>query len=374
MNSSHTAALAEFCTIVQGGRLRLSGNDFVPTGYPAYGAGGMNGYLSVREFDRTAVVLSSIGARCGKCFYADGEWTSLANTQVIFPDIKRADPRFLWHQLNDEARWPRSGTAQPFIKPSDVKSHRVFLPPLVEQRRIAAILDQADALRSKRQAALAQLEEMSQAIFIEMFGDPALNPFGLPMKAFGSLMSEVYRYPTYYGIDYEEEGVAEVRGELIGDDGTICDDPNKLRFISAKTAARFGRTKLQEGDLVISVRGTVGKVGLVPRSLAGANITANLMRLAPDRSSVEPIFAWHLTQTAHFKSMLSSESSTTTIATIKSDGLKNILVPLPPLDRQQEFSKRVAAVQEVKGASTRSVNLVGALFASIQHRAFRGEL
>jgi type I restriction enzyme S subunit len=94
----------------------------------------MNGFLPDYEFDEPAVVLSAIGARCGKCFFAEGKWASLANTQVIFPDPARADAKFLWYQLNDERRWHRSGTGQPFIKPADVKAQRVVLPPLPEQR------------------------------------------------------------------------------------------------------------------------------------------------------------------------------------------------------------------------------------------------
>ena len=96
-----TPQLQEFCRIIQGGRSGLSGNDFVPEGVPAYGAGGLNGYLPTHEFDEPAVILSSIGARCGKCFYAEGKWASLANTQLIFPDTTKADVRFLWIQLND---------------------------------------------------------------------------------------------------------------------------------------------------------------------------------------------------------------------------------------------------------------------------------
>lgn len=174
--------LQSFCRIVQGGRLGLSGNDFVEKGYPSYGAGGLNGYLTKAEFSEPAVVLSSIGARCGKCFYAAGEWTSLANTQLIFPDPSQADVRFLWHQLNDEGRWHRSGTGQPFIKPSDVKAHHVFLPSLDEQRRIARILDQAETLRAKRRQALAKLDSLTQSLFLEMFGDPLSNSPRWPVQ------------------------------------------------------------------------------------------------------------------------------------------------------------------------------------------------
>ena len=172
MINSDLISLSSIAEITQGGRLKLSGNHFVEDGFPAYGAGGLNGYLEVAEFNRPAIILSSIGARCGKCFYVEGEWTSLANTQLIFPDLSRVDAKYLWYQINDEASWIRSGTAQPFIKPSNVKGRRVRLPPLAEQRRIAAILDKADALRAKRREAIAKLDQLLQSVFLDMFGDP----------------------------------------------------------------------------------------------------------------------------------------------------------------------------------------------------------
>ena len=184
---AHTE-LANVARVVQGGRHGLSGNHFVPEGYPAYGAGGLNGYLATYEFDEPAVVLSAIGARCGKCFPASGKWSSLANTQVILPDPAKVDARFLWYQLNDELSWPRAGTAQPFIKPLTVKTRKVYLPPLPEQRRIADILDRADAVRRKRKQAIALTEELLRSTFLEMFGDPVSNPKGWAVKTLDKLV------------------------------------------------------------------------------------------------------------------------------------------------------------------------------------------
>lgn len=181
-------ALAEIATIVQGGRTGQTGNDFVASGFPAYGAGGLNGMLSTYEFDCEAIILSAIGARCGKCFYVAGKWVSLANTQIIIPDASIADVRFLWHQLNDESSWPRSGTAQPFIKPSDVKRRTVFLPPLVEQKRIATILDKTDNLRRKRQESIQLANELLISKFEETFGNPHTNAKGFPTISLGELV------------------------------------------------------------------------------------------------------------------------------------------------------------------------------------------
>ncbi len=165
--------LDSICRIVQGGQHKQSGKHFVEEGgFPAYGAGGHNGNFPSYEFDESAIVLSAIGARCGKCFQPNGKWSSLANTSVLFPDAGQADNRFLWYQLNDEASWHRSGTAQPYIKSSDIKGRKVYLPPIAEQKRIAGILDAADALRAKRREFLAQLDTFLQSTFLDMFGDP----------------------------------------------------------------------------------------------------------------------------------------------------------------------------------------------------------
>jgi len=124
-------ALQDFSDIVQGGRHKQSGKHFVEHGFPAYGAGGLNGYLRDFEFEKPGIVLSSIGARCGKCFLpSEGPWSSLANTQIIFPDPDKADIKFIWYQLNDEASWIRRGTGQPYIRPADVKTRLVYFPPL----------------------------------------------------------------------------------------------------------------------------------------------------------------------------------------------------------------------------------------------------
>lgn len=171
MTSWNEVRLQAISTVTQGGKLGLSGNDFVEEGYPAFGAGGMNGQVSQFEYEQAAIILSSIGARCGKCFYVSGRWTSLANTQVIIPDASKADTRFLWYQLDNESSWHRSGTAQPFIKPMDVKNRIVRITSLAEQRRIAAILDRADTLRAQRRATIEQLNSLRASVFVELFGD-----------------------------------------------------------------------------------------------------------------------------------------------------------------------------------------------------------
>ncbi|MEC7984231.1 MAG: restriction endonuclease subunit S, partial [Myxococcota bacterium] len=134
--------LQDIATIVPGGRLNLTKNEhYQKEGFVAFSAAGPDGFVALQEFSGEAVVLSSIGARCGKAFFADGAWTTLANTYVIQADEQRYSNRFLWYLVNDEDYWHRSGTAQPFISPHDIRHAWVPSPSLQEQHKILDVLD-----------------------------------------------------------------------------------------------------------------------------------------------------------------------------------------------------------------------------------------
>lgn len=367
-----TVRLSEFCDIVGGGRRKWTGSDFVADGFPSFGAGGINGYLPEAEFDRPAIVLSSIGARCGKCFIAEGKWSSLANTQLIFPDTERAEPRFLWYQLNDESRWPRSGTAQPFIKPSDVKAHRVFLPPIEEQRRIAAVLDAADALRVKRRQALAKLDTLTQAIFIDMFGETAPGASKWPEIELSGAVAEGTTI-TYGIVQAGEEfagGVPYIRtGDIV--DGKIRSD--SLRHTRPQIADGFPRSRVRPSEIVMSIRATVGTTALVPEELDGANLTQGTARIAPGEK-FEPTFLLEFLRSPSSQQWIQRQVKGATFREITLTRLRELPVSLPPRRLQHEFRIRCEAVNALRASGQIGLEQADTLFASLQQRAFRGEL
>ena len=267
-----------------------------------------------------------------------------------------------------------SGANLPRLGPKQLASFQIPLPPLDEQKRIAGILDAADALRAKRREALAELDTLLQSTFLDMFGDPVTNPMGWETPALSEVTDEIYRYPTYFGIVYQNEGVPEIRGELIGKAGKLDTDCDRLRFISQTTSNRFPRTRLIAGDLVMSVRGTIGKVGIVPPELCEANITANLIRISPNRSKISPVYLLHVALGRYFVDALSQASSSTTIKTIKASDLKAIPIPLPPLERQGRFGAVVESVERQEASQRTHLTELDTLFTSLQARAFRGDL
>jgi len=148
-----------------GGSLGLTMADYKPEGTPAYTAEGQNGFAAVTEFDTKAVIVSSIGALCGKSFYNDGPFTTLANIQVIFGDEEKVSNYFLWCLLNDRAYWAPYQTAQPFIRPSDIQKSWIPLPATrEEQTRIAETLKAAnDHIRSV-EAQLLKAKNLKKAM------------------------------------------------------------------------------------------------------------------------------------------------------------------------------------------------------------------
>lgn len=361
--------LSEIAIIVQGGRHRKSGLDFVSSGFPAFGAGGQNGFLDFAEFDTPGVILSAIGARCGKCFYAEGRWSSLANTQIIFPKPDLADAKFLWFQLNDENRWHRSGTGQPFIKPSDVKSHLVFAPSLDEQKRIAALLEKADVLRRKRQEALYLTDDFLRSTFLDLFGDPLTNTRQLPMKPLREF-GEIVTGNTPPRSEPENFGSAV---EWIKSDN--INTPNYYITSAEERLSPLGAAKARKvpanSILVTCIAGSpscIGNVALTNREVA-FNQQINAVVPAKD---TDPFFLF--TQFLVGKKKIQNASTNGMKGMVSKGTFSEIEFLAPPEAKQREFGDFFRHMEELHRKNEEAFTATETLFSALQQRAFSGEL
>jgi type I restriction enzyme S subunit len=123
--------------------------------YPAFSASGQDVWCEDFDEEGDAIVLSAVGARCGKAFKAHGRWSAIANTHIIRPNLQVIDLGYLWYLLNDEKFWERGGSAQPFVKVAATFKREVPVAPLNEQRRIVAKIEE---LFSKLDAGVAALQ------------------------------------------------------------------------------------------------------------------------------------------------------------------------------------------------------------------------
>jgi type I restriction enzyme, S subunit len=229
------------------------------------------------------------------------------------------------------------------------------LPPIDEQEKIAAVLWKIQKAVEIEDAIVRNARDLKKSLLRRLFthglrGEPLKEteigplPESWQLVTIADVTTLLYRYPTYYNIDYVSEGVPEVRGELLRDNGVINDDPSALRFVSEQTAARFPRVRLSRGDIVMSVRGTMGKIGIVGPSLEGAVITANLIRLKTNQSLIDSDFLRWALLSEGFQTRLDAASSKTTIHTIPAPDLKRLQIPLPDIDEQREIADIVQAV------------------------------
>jgi len=146
---------------VNWGDLQVTKSSYVPDGHIAYSATGPDGFLDYFDFDQDGIVLSAIGAGCGKTWFAKGKWSAIKNTMTIVQASEAVELRFLFQQLSDPEIWPKRGSGQPFISQKDARELVIKVPPLTEQVKIVGILEEQ---LSRLDAALAVGVEIEQKV------------------------------------------------------------------------------------------------------------------------------------------------------------------------------------------------------------------
>ncbi len=299
------------------------------------------------------------------------------------PDPSKIDSRFLYRYLRAPQTLSRllsntQTTGVPHINLGILKRFPVAVPPLPEQRRIADVLDRAEALRAKRQAALAQLATLTQAIFLDMFGEPATNPKDWPIVPLAEYVSE-FAGGRSFESDRDEQQPARYRILKVSAVTGMKYVPSESKPVPDHYDPPLNHF-VREGDLLLSRANTpqlVGAVAYVDQTPANILLPDKLWRFvwrAPRLA--EPLFVWALFQTRSVRYELGRRATGTSgsMKNISQEKLLSMQTILPPLDVQRHFAQRLAAVERLQRAYTRSLAEFDALFASLQHRAFRGEL
>ena len=263
-----------------------------------------------------------------------------------------------------------AGAAQPNISSSQLESISLPVPPLPEQHRIAAILDQADALRAKRREALAQLDSLTQSIFIEMFGDPVANSMKWPDAKLGDLTLSASDGP-HVSPTYAESGIPFLSTRHVRPGEVTWDD---MKFISPSDAAiQWKKCKPQLGDILYTKGGTTGFAAIVDTAIEFA-VWVHVALLKPNLLKVHSKWLECMLNSAYCYRQ--SQDFTHGIAN-RDLGLKrmvNIRMYQPPLSLQNEFASRMLVHSALVKSNREALAELDRLFTSLQHRAFSGEL
>jgi type I restriction enzyme S subunit len=168
---------------------------------------------------------------------------------------------------------------------------------------------------------------------------------GWKIKTIEELCHTIYRYPNFYGMEKFQNGIPVVRGEHLKENGTISNDWSDYWFVSPSYAGQFPRTKLEKSDIVMSVRGTVGRFSLVGDEFVDAQISPNLIRMAPDSSLVVPEFLFYALKPA-ITSLLSTSTVATTIASLRASDLKKVHILIPNRPEQKKIAAILSSVDD----------------------------
>lgn len=345
--------------LVNWGNTSITKKEYKTTGYRAYSAAGQDGFHDKYDFDEEGIVLSAIGADCGKCFYASGKWIAIKNTITITKD-KSSNPQvylpYLFRYLNNKSIWPKSGGGQPFITQKGAKSVKVPVPKkITDQIRIATILNKTETLIQQRKESIGLLDELLKSIFLEMFGNPVRNEKGWEILRFAKVahnensnripIKELDRdlirgdYP-YFGatgiIDYIND--YKFDGEFL----LIAEDGKNLLFQKRNNAfIAKGKFWVNNHAHVLAFNGIC--------HLRYLEFFLNNIDLKPYITGVDQI-------------------------KLNKDNLDRIPVPVPSFEVQIQFAEIVEKVEALKTQYKTSLTELENLYGSFSQRAFKGEL
>lgn len=297
---------------------------------------------------------------------------------AITPDVTKLDPGYLVHFLQTQKshfeRAARGATIQGVTRET-VENIQIPLPPLPEQRRIATILDRADALRAKRREAIKKLDDLTQSIFLDMFGDPTANSKGWPVVPIGGLLTVPPNYGTMIPPSSREGPWLSLRVVNIQEWQLDLSD---AKFVDLPVN-EMSRHSVQDGDVLlaraIASREHLGKaIVAYPRDQRWA-FDSHLMRLRADRRKLEPEFLRHLLKTPGGRSLFLQATRRSAVQfNINTKEMSQLCVPVAPIGLQCTFSKRVASIEVLEGSARQALHRADDLFKCVQHRAFHGEL
>lgn len=295
----------------------------------------------------------------------------------VQPEV--ADPGYVSHFFRSPGYWRQitsasDGGVQKGVNASKLKQLLVPLPPIEAQRRIAAVLDAADALRTKRRQALAKLDELPRAVFHEMFGDPVRNERGWPLHTLRDVCLKIQIGPfgsLLHKTDYVEGGTPLVNPmHIVG--GTIL--PHREQTISLQKYAQLKAYCMEVGDVVMGRRGEMGRVAMVGECEAGFLCGSGSLYMRPDPGSVTSPYIAAALSSARGRRHLENSAQGVTMLNLNSEIVGGFELGLPPIELQREFSAALIAQGELKARLHDHATALDTLFASLQQRAFRGEL
>jgi type I restriction enzyme S subunit len=338
--------------------------------------------LRLRIFPKDTILFAKSGmsAKIGRVYRLKKPSYVTSHLAAVIPG-KETDPRYLqrWFEKNPPSRLIPN-ESYPSIRTSVISLLKIDLPPMPEQKRIAAILDKADAIRRKRQTAIKLADDFLRATFLDMFGDPVTNPKRWEVRTIGQLLADIPNAARTgpFGSQLKHSEFTDEGIPVLGIDNVVTNVFRwaSLRCLPPEKYEQFKRYRVFPEDLIITIMGTTGRVAVAPSDLPECMSTKHLCVLTLNKDKIDPVFLW---ATLLFDNKVRNQAKSSSCGAIMEGWnmgiIKNIDIRVPPIKIQRVFRSIFEKSKRLKEKQTAweedSSNL---LFSSLIQRAFRGEL
>ncbi|EOD4267424.1 restriction endonuclease subunit S [Acinetobacter baumannii] len=338
---------------------------------------------SAKLVSKGSLLIAMYGATVGEVSQLTFDATTNQAICNIQPDENVCDVNYLYRFL--EASKPyllsrRVGGGQPNISQSVIKDLDVPLPPLSEQRRIASILDQADELRQKRQQAIEKLDQLLQATFIDMFGDPVSNPKGWQVKKLSQLSTKIHSGNTPKGgsENYVDQGIIFLRSQNVWKNKVILDD---VAYIDAETHSKMMKSSVKHEDLLMTKTGRIntensslGRAAIYLGEDDSANINGHVYLIRIKEGFNKYFILRILTLPDYYEYIRSICVGGIDKRQLNKEHIENFPIIQPPMELQNKFSDIVQVIESQKPKLLEQLDLAENLFKTLQQKAFNGTL
>ena len=295
----------------------------------------------------------------------------------------RCNPAYLFHYLRSPAfrSWTRksAGANIKNIRKSEMEAFQIPLPSAPEQKRIADILDKADAIRRARQSVAAMADQFLRSIFLEMFGDPLENPNGFPSAPISSHLSRTrdgaqsgpfgsaLKKNEYVELGVPVWGVENVQTRRFVDKPTL--------FITDEKFVDLRRYAVVPGDVLISRAGTVGRMCVARPPVEKSIISTNLIRVSLEQDSLLPeYFVSLFTYVGKRLGSLRANDKKAAFTFLNPKTIRRMEIPIPPIQLQREYESLAHKIDQQVAQSVKQTEGLRELFESLSQSAFHGRL
>lgn len=319
------------------------------------------------------IVISKTGATIGKVALIPPDMKEANTTSSvgkITVDPKKANPRFILQLMRSPrfqaAMWSVSHkSAQPGFNIRDLKKFKIPLPPMPEQERIVKLLAGAEELRKLRAQADRRSADFIPALFHEMFGDTGHRSQTMTVE------DAIEKFIDYRGKTPPKSsiGVPLVTARIVKG-GRILPPNEFIREEIYNDWMRRGLPKL--GDILFTMEAPLGEVAIVDDVRIA--LAQRILLMRPRADLLDSRYFMTVLKLPLVWKQIEERANSTTVRGIRQAELRKVQIPVPPLPLQKKFAKRVTEIRELEAKQAASRVRLDALFQSMLHRAFRGEL